>query len=527
MTRKFNVNGDCKPELHYMADISDKIHKIVQMIEDGEYFTITRARQYGKTTTLQILGKCLQEKYEVISLDFQMLSHADFENEQSFVAAFSGEVLERARNIPEKIKEQLILLTMEAGSRNTLSVLFKCLIEWCGISEKKLVLMIDETDSAANNQVFFDFLSQLRGYYIRREQTTTFRSVILAGVYDIKNLRQKIRPDDAHKLNSPWNIAADFLVDMSFSAKEISKMLTDYDNDHHTKMDIPALSRLLYDYTSGYPFLVSRICKLMDERLADTEEFSDLDSIWTKEGFLTAVRILLSEKNTLFESLFRKLTDYPELRSLLYMLLFQGQSILYNPEDQAIDMAIMFGFVKISNASVIVANRIFETRLYNMFLALPELQTNELYRAALQHKNQFVKNGHLDMKLVLEKFTAHFDEIYGDQKQNFIEEDGRRFFLLYLKPIINGQGNYYIESRTRNLERTDVIVDYGGEQFIIEMKIWHGNAYHERGEAQLLDYLEYYHLEKGYLLSFNFNKKKTVGVKEVFIHNRTIIEAVV
>ena len=44
-------------------------------------------------------------------------------------------------------------------------------------------------------------------------------------------------------------------------------------------------------------------------------------------------------------------------------------------------------------------------------------------------------------------------------------------------------GNFYVESRTRNMERTDVIVDYGGEQFVIEMKIWRGNAYHTRGEA--------------------------------------------
>ena len=26
-----------------------------------------------------------------------------------------------------------------------------------------------------------------------------------------------------------------------------------------------------------------------------------------------------------------------------------------------------------------------------------------------------------------------------------------------------------------------MIVDYLGEQFIIELKIWHGNEYHERG----------------------------------------------
>ena len=96
-----------------------------------------------------------------------------------------------------------------------------------------------------------------------------------------------------------------------------------------------------------------------------------------------------------------------------------------------------------------------------------------------------------------------------------MEADGRRYFMLFLKPIINGTGNYYIEARTRNDERTDMIIDYHGEQFVIEMKIWHGDAYHARGEKQLSDYLNYYHLKKGYMLSFNFNKKKKTGIQEL------------
>ena len=30
-----------------------------------------------------------------------------------------------------------------------------------------------------------------------------------------------------------------------------------------------------------------------------------------------------------------------------------------------------------------------------------------------------------------------------------------------------------------------MIVDYLGEQFVVELKIWHGNEYNERGEQQL------------------------------------------
>jgi hypothetical protein len=133
----------------------------------------------------------------------------------------------------------------------------------------------------------------------------------------------------------------------------------------------------------------------------------------------------------------------------------------------------------------------------------------------------------LDMELVLKKFVEYFDEIYNEKDVNFIEKYGRKFFLLYLKPIINGTGNYYLEAQTRDARRTDVIVDYRGEQFIIELKIWHGNEYNERGEEQLSEYLDYYHKDKGYMLSFNFNKNKEIGVKEIKLGNKTIVEAVV
>ncbi len=120
----------------------------------------------------------------------------------------------------------------------------------------------------------------------------------------------------------------------------------------------------------------------------------------------------------------------------------------------------------------------------------------------------------------------HFSDIHGNRPDRFVEENGR-LFLLYLKPIINGMGNYYVEARTRSMGRTDVIVDFLGQQYIIEMKIYRGNEYYLRGEEQLAGYLEDYHLQKGYLLSFNFNQKKKVGVRKVMLGDKVLVEAVV
>ncbi|MCC8151616.1 MAG: hypothetical protein LIO96_09255, partial [Lachnospiraceae bacterium] len=131
------------------------------------------------------------------------------------------------------------------------------------------------------------------------------------------------------------------------------------------------------------------------------------------------------------------------------------------------------------------------------------------------------------MNLVLQKFCEYFEDIYADADGKFIEENGRRIFLIFLKPIINGHGNYYIEAQTRNMKRTDVVIDYRGNPFVLEMKIYHGQEYNRRGEEQLLEYMDYYHLQKGYMLSFNFNKKKQTGVKRIAVGDRVIVEAVV
>ena len=99
--------------------------------------------------------------------------------------------------------------------------------------------------------------------------------------------------------------------------------------------------------------------------------------------------------------------------------------------------------------------------------------------------------------------------------------------MLYVKPIINGTGNYYIEAENRDGTRTDMVIDYRGEQFVLEMKIWRGEVYQQKGEQQLADYLDKLHVDKGYLISFNFNKNKEVGRMKKIINGKQIIEFMV
>ena len=530
--KEFNTTAVCIPAKHYMVDLSERVKEIKKMVDAGKYFTINRARQYGKTTTLNALRKALSSEYVMVSLDFQGLGNASFRTEETFCRGFVGLILNKLEynqiSVPEDIDEQMRKFITAGKEDNKLEDLMRLVRKWCAKSMLPVVLMIDEVDSATNNQVFLDFLAQLRDGYISREtdDIPAFQSVILAGVTDIEHLRSKIRPEEAHKVNSPWNIAADFNIDMSLSEDGIKGMLDEYEADHQTGMDTAAIAKSIRAYTNGYPFLVSRICQLIDTVMVP-ERFETLTKAWTSAGIDEAVKLILNENNTLFQSLTKNLNNYPELKASIRSILMEGTRLSYNVQQDAIVQMQMYGLIRNENGAVRISNRIFETMLYNLFLSDEELKSNVFYREGDQSRNIFVEDGKLNVRLILSRFIDTYHQVYGPLEERFKEKDGRELFLLYLKPIINGTGNYYIEAQTRDQRRTDVIIDYLGRQYIIELKIWRGERYNAEGEKQIGEYLDYFGLSTGYMLSFNFNKKKGTGVQQVHIGDKILYEGVV
>ena len=105
MEKFFNITGSCDPDLHYMVDLSERFQKVRSMVDQGQYFCINRARQYGKTTLLTVLSDYLEKDYHVVSMDFQTMSSLAFESEQSFVSAFSAELLDSVDKFPDDIEE--------------------------------------------------------------------------------------------------------------------------------------------------------------------------------------------------------------------------------------------------------------------------------------------------------------------------------------------------------------------------------------------------------------------------------------
>ena len=500
MTRRFNVTGLCIPEEDYMVDISGKIAQIKKLVDNRSYFTINRARQYGKTTTLTMLKRELNNEYIVAKISFEGLGDESFESEEAFCLVFL-KLMQHALGFSSAKK--YYAKKWFSSNVKTIPALSKHISKMC--KGKKVVLMIDEIDKSSNNRVYIHFLGILRDKFLSRKDGMdfTFHSVILAGVYDIRNIKLKMIEEGVYTpttaenklFNSPWNIAVIFDIDMSFNPAEIATMLREYENDHRTGMDIQAVSNELYDYTSGYPFLVSRICQIIDE---------DMDREWTAKGVQKAVQALLIEKNTLFDDVFKNIENSKGLYDFVYNLLVSGNGKVFNVDNPIINVGLRYGFFRDKDGHIAIANRIFEIRMINYYISKEGLHNRKNLNGILQY--DVVKDGVFDMELCLKKFAEHYAEIFNDSDIEFLERHGRLLFLSYLQPLINGQGFYHIESQFTDLRRMDIVVDFGKQQFIIELKIWRGQEYQAEAYEQLCGYLDSKGTGTGWLLTFDFRK---------------------
>lgn len=161
---------------------------------------------------------------------------------------------------------------------------------------------------------------------------------------------------------------------------------------------------------------------------------------------------------------------------------------------------------------------------YNYFAS--KLDNNLEQMARYNFKESFVnENNGLDIKSVLIKFQQFMKEQYSKKDSEFIEREGRLLFLAFIKPIINGVGFDFKEVQISEEKRLDIVITYNKFKYIIELKIWNGSKYHEKGIVQLYNYLENQGLEEGYLVIFNFNFNKNkqyiqdqnkVGNKNIF-----------
>lgn len=518
MKKSFNTTGICYPHIHYMMENSQKLKEVIGLVERGNYFTINRPRQYGKSTTLHQLGEALKEKYLPIELNFQGIDSMWHESDGAFAEMF----LQQLSDFFEYDHTELAaFIETQKPLVDNMDKLSKVITRLMHQTSRKIVLLIDEVDASSEYESFLRFLGMLRTKYLARfkPQHFTFHSIVLAGVHDIKSLKFKLRnPGDA-QYNSPWNIAVDFNVRMSFNPVEIAPMLEQYCAAEGVTMDIPAIAERLYYHTSGYPFLVSKLCKNIAEIILPKRPEAERKE-WTLQEVEQSVQLLLKENNTNFDSLIGNMENNPSLYKLTYEVIINGANIPFSPNEPVTRLGRMYGVFK-ANGRLKIHNRIYEQCLYE-YMAAKTRQTL-IERDEYNFSTNFVLPDHtLDLEGVLLQFQQFMKEQRSKKDKTFIERQWRLVFLAFLKPIIASHGYDFKEVETSDEKRLDVIVTFYNHRYILELKVWRGEKNHEKGLKQLANYLEIHGVAKGYLLIFDNRKKPAYESDRVNIEGKEI-----
>lgn len=497
--RRFNYTGPVYEDEHYIVKRQEMYLDFKKKIDQGRYFTIFAPRQMGKTTFLKdVIRNINQDDYYIgINLDFERYRTFDTPKfytilHREICEAISSRLSDMSCPSAESISREIS--KAEVVDNETFFLFIKKLGGL--ILDKKIVLLIDEFD-AVPIEITGDFLYTLRDMYLRRREEKAF-SIYSIGVVGVKNIRE---------LNfgstSPFNIATQVKLE-NFTIDQCYELINQYIEETGHEFREKMIEKIHFE-TGGHPFLVNRLCAILVEDVAKTRPV-------THKDLQSALDILVKEHNTNFDSLKNNAKKYEES---VKVILFASKDIEYRPHSETQEKLIMYGVIKEDDGQCEISNPIYKKVLIQYFTP-EEIESDYLFPDGIT-PSQFVEGEEINLKSLLihfkefvERIGLRLFEIVPSSK----ESAGQYLLMSYLDLFIRTLDGYSIIETPSGRGRIDVLLHYKGKRYVIELKIWRGKEYFEKGKRQLARYLKSEDLRQGCLVLFDPRQKELRGVKE-------------
>lgn len=516
MKKYFNVTGLIIPEKHFYAPVDKIVNKIFDKIVKKEYFVIQKPRQYGKTTTILLLNKFLNKRndYLCISISFADYSHETWLSEEYFCNSIIFEIY---RNIKYSKVKQLLNFIKKYLDISKLSDLSLFITELNKISTKKIVFIINEFDTGIRYNMLINFLAMLRGKYLSAQQykTKTFHSVILAVFKDVQTI-EILNIEDCNRLEKiySWNIASEFNIEMELKSNQIEMMLLDYKRERNVNLNSKLLSEKIFYWTSGYPYLVSGLCKIMDEDLLPKKSIKQLDL----NDLVDAINLILYKQIISFTGIMDLVRDNQSIYNLVERIIFSGEKIKFSLRNSIIKLAFNYGILRKESYYCKIHNRIYEQRIYNYFIS--KYQTDRSRTIA----SDLITNKYIDKNndLILDQLLIDFQELvkskysseYDFKSDEFLKNQVRLLFIVFFQPLLYNKGFAFYEVETSIEKRMDILIIYNNKKYLIELKLYYEQEYHNEGLDKLNDYLNSENITKFFLLLFDMKSSTQITAEE-------------
>jgi hypothetical protein len=491
MPRFFNTTGPCKPEFHYMLPPTQRLPKLVRLIQQANYFVMHAPRQTGKSTAMLALGEQLTAAGTftavMVSVEVgQPFSSDTGKAERAILGSWRRAAESR---LPEDLQPPQ---WPEAVAGEQIQA---ALGLWAKTSSRPLVILIDEID-ALRDEALLSVLRQLREGFPDRPNHFP-QSIGLIGLRDVRDYKIASGGSE-HLINtsSPFNIKVGSFTLRDFNLEEVGELYGQHTQETG-QLFTPEAVQLAFDLTQGQPWLVNALAKEIVEEMVP-----DVEQAITVEHFQIAKETLIRRKDTHLDSLAERLREQ-RVRGILEPML-AGQELALTEDDNR-NFLVDLGLLRRDGAGgLVIANPIYQEVLPRVLAqgpqdSLPQISPTWLTPA-----------GELDVDALraafLEFWLQHGEPLL--KSAAYHEIAPHLVMMAFLHRVVNGDGTLEREYAIGR-DRMDLCLRYGAVTLGIEIKVQRDDGRDQlaRGLKQIEGYLARLGLETGWLVIFDRRKQ--------------------
>ncbi len=499
MEKRFCTEGPVRADDHYLIAPLSRVDLpgILTLIEERKYFILHAPRQTGKTSSLLALEQYLNEigSYRAVYLNVES-SQAARDNYTDGIK-FALERL--GKRVTKTLGDDFLEQSWKAMFAGAGAEAFRSLLdEWCRRDPKRPVcLFIDEIDSLVGDTLLYVLRTLRAGY---PDRPTAFpQSVILCGVRDIRDYRIH-GTKEIIAGGSAFKIKAESLRIGDFTPANIRDLYGQHTTATGQQFD-EAVFRLVWDLTQGQPWLVNALASK-----ACFEFERDRTKPITCDLILRAKEDLILKRVTHLDQLADKLRE-PRVRRVIEPML-QGEDTFADIQDNDdLQYVIDLGLVRRDpETGLQISNAIYREVIPREITYLTQIELESTQRSAWY----ISADGRLNMNKLLAAFQQFFrenSEIWLERYQ--YKEAGPQLLLqAFLQRIINGGGRIDREFALGR-RRTDLLLHFGSQRVVIELKIVRGTLEKTitEGIAQTGEYMDRCGSDDAHLIVFNRDPK--------------------
>lgn len=495
--RVFCIAGPIDPERHYFIPHRLDWVELNRLIENCEYFVLHAPRQSGKTTAIKEFCRQLnhEDVYNALYINVES-AQAMREDVKEGLLAILRVLLQAIRNqFPqEKVILEFIERKLNAGVQFIDAHVLNETLEYISKnSAKPIVLFIDEIDALIGDSLL-SVLRQIRaGFDLRPNHFP--HSLCLIGFRDVRDYRIWSKGEGKRiSTSSPFNIKSESLVISNFTLNDVQALYGQHSKETG-QIFTPEAIEYAYNLTAGQPWLVNALAYQACYR----DVINPSEPI-TKEVMERTKEALIKRRDTHLDSLSDKLRE-SRVRPIIEAIL-TGETDPGNIQPDDLQYVRDLGLIKKERLEI--ANPMYREIIPREIVSV----TTELITETVTPFRR--ADGSLDVKKLIQAFVDFYRENSAIWLEKFdYKEAGPHLLLMaFLQRVINGGGTLHREYALGS-RRVDILLRWGKQTIVIELKINYGSSSLPTGLQQTASYMDASSAHEGHLIIFDRNPHKT------------------